>query len=168
MARPMAMGPQAPHQYRPAHPAAPSPQPQAHPARRPSLHPAHQAGHGGLIALALIVLAAMAAACWIWLGGAAPKVDPGAQLQAQMEAAARGVIAPTHAFGGSLTVMRDNGRTNVTAEKVPSRACVQVGWRLAKEGTIIVNGVLAPRLSAAKLSELCSGEDATLLWVPDE
>jgi hypothetical protein len=43
-----------------------------------------------------------------------------------------------------------------------------VGWRLAKQGTIVVNGVLPQRLSAARLSELCSGDNATLLWVPDE
>jgi hypothetical protein len=112
-------------------------------------------------------LAMLAAALWFWLGGT-PKVDTSTRLLEQMEAAAQGEGAPAHVFGGALSVTRDNGRVTVTAEAVPSRACVQVGWRLAKEGTIIVNGTLPTRLSAARLSELCSGDGATLMWVPEQ
>lgn len=137
------------------------------PAHTSNRHPAHRGGMGGWATLAVVALAAAGAGLWFALGGP-PPMDTSAQLLAQMEAAAQGAPVPTHVFGGALTVSAANGRTNVVAEAVPSRACVQVGWRLAREGTIIVNGTLPQRLSAAKLSELCSGEGATLLWVPDE
>jgi hypothetical protein len=116
----------------------------------------------------MAALASLAAGWWYWVGRGPAALDPGEQVQAQMEAAARGEVPPTHALGGALNVSRDQGRVNVIAEGLPSRVCVQVGWRLAKQGTIVVNGVLPQRLSAARLSELCSGDNATLLWVPDE
>ncbi|MGE5476904.1 MAG: hypothetical protein ACM3Q1_09635 [Bacteroidales bacterium] len=131
------------------------------------VHPARRGGIGGWATATVVALAALGAALWFWLGGA-PTADPGSQLLTQMEAAARGEITPTHAFGGALSVSQANGRINVIAEGVPSRACVQVGWRLARTGTIIVNGTLPTRLSAARLSDLCSGDDATLMWVPDQ
>lgn len=172
MARSFTMAPQAPRS------GTAKPSPTKHQATAP--HGAHGHNHphttfrpqrsGGLgrLTLLVLVLAFAGAGLWYWLGGGKPALDPGAQLLAQMEAAAQGNVAPTHAFGGALTVSAANGRTNVVAEGVPSRACVQVGWRLARSGTIIVNGVLSQRLSAAKLSEMCSGDDATLLWVPDQ
>lgn len=126
--------------------------------------------HSALRLVLILAAAALAAwAAWHWRPGAG-STDPMEKILDQMQAAAEGTVAPTHAFGGALTVTRANGRVNVTAENLPSRACVQVGWRLAKEGTIIVNGILPMRLSAAKLSELCSeGEKgATLTWVPEE
>lgn len=159
MARTITMAPQT---RRPAGKAAVPPAKTTH---KP--HPAHRGGMGGWATLAVAALAAAGAGLWFALGGP-PPVDTSAQLLAQMEAAAEGEVVPTHVFGGALTVSAANGRTNVTAEAVPSRACVQVGWRLARSGTVIVNGTLPQRLSAAKLSELCSGEAATLLWVPDE
>jgi hypothetical protein len=90
------------------------------------------------------------------------------RLLDQMRAAAGGVIANPHAFGGTLSVAQSEGRINVIAANLPPRACVQVGWQLVREGTVIVNGVLPPRISAAKLSELCNlnPEGATLLWAP--
>lgn len=130
-------------------------------------HPAHRGGVSGWVTALVIGLGLAGGGLWFLLGGA-PPVDTSAQLLAQMEAAAQGEVAATHVFGGALSVSRANGRANVVAENVPSRACVQVGWRLAREGTIIVNGTLSQRLSAAKLSEMCSGDGATLMWVPDE
>jgi len=134
----------------------------------PSKHPAKRTGRGGRVAVLLLACAVLGAGLWYWLKGGAPALDAGAQLQLQMQNAANGQIAPTHVFGGALVVQRGEGRIKVTAENVPSKACVQVGWRLAREGTIIVNGTLPLRLSAARLSELCSGDGATLTWVPDE
>lgn len=124
-------------------------------------------GHGGLIAALVAALLLAAVALWLWLPGAA-KPDPTEALLDQMRAAAAGTVAPKHAFGGTLSVLRANGRNTVIAAGLPSKACVQVGWRLAREGTIIVDGVLPQRLSAAKLSELCAGDGATLTWVPGE
>lgn len=165
MARSMTMAPQAPRPGAGKHPVGKSAAaPHGHPT---SFKPAPHHGHGLWAVLALLVLAAAGGGWWFSRGGG-PAADPGAQLLAQMEAAAQGTVAPTHAFGGPLLIDRANGRINVIAQGVPSRACVQVGWRLARTGTIIVNGTLSPRLSAAKLSELCSGDDATLLWVPDD
>lgn len=166
MARTIMMAPQAPR------PVAAKPPPAKHPNGKtppaPHGHKAHGKGHGGLVTALVIVAALAAAGLWYWRGGTTTS-DPGEMLQAQMEAAAQGNVAATHAFGGTLTVTRTNGRSSVMADNVPSRACVQVGWRLAKEGTIIVNGTLPTRLSAARLSELCSGDGgATLIWVPEE
>jgi hypothetical protein len=97
-----------------------------------------------------------------------PRADHLETLLGQMRAAAAGTVEPVHAFGGTLSAMRGNGRTNVIAEGLPSRICVQAGWRLAREGTVIVDGVLPARLSAARLSELCAGDGAILTWVPHE
>lgn len=161
MARTITMAPQAKHA-----PAKPAPGRATAPCK-PHSPAARRGGPGVRLALAAIALAATGAGLWGTLGGA-PAVDTSAQLLAEMQAAAGGSAPATHVFGGALSVTRAQGRVNVVAEAVPSRACVQVGWRLAREGTIIVNGILAPRLSAAKLSELCSGDAATLLWAPEE
>ncbi len=155
-------GKPAPHKAAPSHHHSPHHQAPHHHA--PDRHPARR----GLVAGALALAAVSAAGLWWLVGGGEPAVDPGVQLQAQMEAAAQGTVVPTHAFGGALSVVQANGRLNVVAEGVPSRACVQVGWRLARSGTIIVNGTLPTRLSAAKLSDLCSGDGASLMWVPDQ
>ncbi len=153
MTKTMTLGPQ-----RPAHPAPKAP--------RKTPRAAHGGGRRLLLTLAAMAVAALVGGLWLWLGGP-PASDPGTLLLTQMQAAARGEVAASHAFGGALIVSQGNGRLTVTAEGVPSRACVQVGWRLAKEGTIIVNGTLPTRLSAAKLSDLCSGDGAVLTWVPD-
>lgn len=137
--------------------------PHGHPPRRP---PRKKNRHGVLLTglAASVVLAGLAAWLWRPSGGG----DPSERLLEQMHAAALGPAPPVHAFGGTLTVNRTNNRLNVVADKVPSRACVQVGWRLAREGTIIVDGIMPARLSAGKLAELCAGEAATLTWIPDE
>lgn len=163
-ARPMAAKPSSTKQRPTVKPAPISAS--APPARR-LRHPAHRDGHAGLVTILVIALTVAGAGLWYWMGGA-PTRDPGVELQAQMEAAAQGSGPSTHVFGGALSVNRGNGRASVVAEGVPSKACVQVGWRLAKEGTIIVNGTLPTRLSAARLSELCSGDGATLMWVSEQ
>lgn len=123
-----------------------------------------------MIAAATAALVAGGLAVWLMAGPGDPAADPTATLLDQMHQAAAGTAAPTHAFGGALAVTYGNGRQNVTAESLPAKACVQVGWHLAKEGTIIVNGILPMRLSAAKLADLCGDREggATLTWVPDE
>jgi hypothetical protein len=132
---------------------------------------AKSSGHGGVIALGLGGLAAAALGLWLAAGPIDPATaDPTEGLLAEMQLAAGGSGVPaTHAFGGTLAVTYGNGRMNVTAAGLPAKPCVQIGWHLAKQGTIIVNGVLPMRLSAARLSELCSDRDggATLTWVPD-
>ncbi len=133
--------------------------------KRPEKH-----GHGTAIALTAAALAAGLVGIWLLVQPGAPQANLTDTLLDQMHSAASGNAIASHAYGGGLTVTHGNGRKNVTAEGLPGKACVQVGWHLAKEGTIIVNGVMPARLSAAKLSELCSDGDggATLTWVPDE
>jgi len=59
------------------------------------------------------------------------------------------------------------GRPFVTADKVSPKVCVLAGWELARTGTISVNGVAPPRVSAAILVDLCNqGETATMVWSP--
>lgn len=132
--------------------------------KRPEKH-----GHGTAIALVGAALAAGLAGIWLLVQPGTPQADPTDALLDQMHFAASGHVAASHVYGGGLTVTH-NGRMTITAEGLPGKACVQVGWHLAKEGTIIVNGIMPARLSAAKLSELCSDRDggATLTWVPEE
>ena len=106
-------------------------------------------------------------ALWLLMNAERASGDPAEMLVAQMQAAARGESQPAfHVLGGGLRTVYGQGRINVIAEDVPSSPCVKAGWRLAKTGTLIINGVLPARLSAAKLSELCEN-GATLIWVPD-
>ncbi|MCA1909581.1 MAG: hypothetical protein LDL39_14575 [Magnetospirillum sp.] len=106
-------------------------------------------------------------ALWLLMDAENHAGDPTDLLVSQMQTAAKGGNPPPfHALGGALRTLYGQGRINVVAEDVPSGPCVKAGWRLAKSGTIIVNGVLPTRLSAAKLTELCEG-GATLTWAPD-
>lgn len=116
---------------------------------------------------AAAILSGGGVALWLLLAAERASGDPADMLVAQMQAAGRGESSPAfHVLGGGLRTVYGMGRINVIAEDVPSSPCVKAGWRLAKSGTIIVNGVLPSRLSAAKLSELCAN-GATLIWVPD-
>jgi hypothetical protein len=87
----------------------------------------------------------------------------------QIHQAADGTVTSPHVFGGELIVEHGEGSFNVTARTIPPKACVQAGWQLVREGTLIVNGILPKRVSAARLSELCSmtPEGATLTWAPE-
>lgn len=123
-------------------------------------------GHGGLTATLLAAMIAIAGA-GIWAAKESGP-DPTETLLEQVHDAALGTVAPIHAFGGGLTAIRSSGRMHVIAQGLPSKACVQVGWRLAREGTVIIDGVLPVRLSAGKLAELCAGDGATLTWIPAE
>ncbi|MGE4279082.1 MAG: hypothetical protein AB7G62_05805 [Magnetospirillum sp.] len=106
-------------------------------------------------------------ALWLLIDAENKTGDPVEMLVAQMQAAAKGENpVPFHALGGALRTLYGQGRINVIAEDVPSGPCVKAGWRLAKIGTLIVNGTLPTRLSAAKLTELCES-GATLTWIPD-
>ncbi|WP_173980880.1 hypothetical protein [Magnetospirillum sp. UT-4] len=115
------------------------------------------------------VVAAAGLAAWLVLGNGEESADPGEALIGQMRAAASGAAPPSHAFGGSLAVSSGANGLMVTAQGLPTKACVQAGWRLAKDGTVIVNGTLPTRLSAARLADLCGQAEggATLTWVPD-
>jgi len=136
------------------------------PNKRPGPSP-HRVSRGvltsGLIAIAL----GGGLALWLLMDAEHNASDPTEMLITQMQAAGRGESPPPfHALGGALRTIYGQGRINVVAEDVPSGPCVKAGWRLAKSGTVIVNGTLPTRLSAAKLTELCEG-GATLTWAPD-
>ncbi len=140
----------------------------------PPRHPSSPRGHAAkrrVPALPVLAGVAVAGAAAIWAmsgGGHHAPPDRQAQLLDQFRQAAAGTVASPHAYGGALTVVAANGQINVTAAGLPEAACVQAGWQLAREGTVIVNGVLPQRISAAKLAELCSldPQGATLVWVP--
>ncbi len=120
--------------------------------------------------LAVVVVIAAATAGLLALRGGGWHGAPSAEdlLLLQIRQAAAGTVVSPHAFGGALHVDRADGRTNVTAEALPASACVEVGIQLAHGGTVIVNGVLPQRISAAKLAELCAldPKGATLVWAP--
>ncbi len=117
-----------------------------------------------------VAVAVAAAAAVVVLRGAGPHqaAKPEDLLLEQFQQAAAGTVASPHVFGGGLTVEKANGRINVTAASVPAQACVQVGWQLARQGTIIINGVLPQRISGAILAQLCAldPKGATLVWAP--
>ncbi|MGE5504491.1 MAG: hypothetical protein ACM31L_08725 [Actinomycetota bacterium] len=130
--------------------------------RRPSRKPWYiGAGVAGGLVLAWVV--------WHGLGqeGEAD-LSPGEQLASQMDDVAHGMGPPTHVFGGALRVEYVDGHPVVIAEDVPPRMCVAAGWELVGEGLLTINGVTAPRLSAAKISELCNAVEgkATIMWMP--
>ena len=133
-----------------------------------------QAGAEGLrrttIIAAVVVVVVAGAAAMLVLRGLAPHraTKPEDLLLEQFQQAAAGTVVSPHAFGGALTVAKANGRLNVRAEALPANACVQVGWQLARQGTVIINGVLPQRISGAVLAQLCSldSKGATLVWAP--
>jgi hypothetical protein len=118
----------------------------------------------GMIAVLLIILASGLVIGLRERSAADQQVRP---LIAQMEAAVRGTASPTNIFGGALKVEVRGGQTVVTVDAVPAGECVSSGWDLVRKGLLTVNGVTPNRVSAAKLNELCHGEEkATLIWVP--
>lgn len=96
--------------------------------------------------------------------------DSGARpLVVQMEAATRGSIPASNIFGGSLRVTSQGGHLAVMVEGIPASECVASGWDLVRKGVLTINGVTPPRISAAKINDLCHEEDvATLIWVPKD
>ena len=145
-------------------------------AGRPSAHPPSPHGPAARrrnLALPVVGGLAVAGVVALWAvsgGHRGGTPDLQALLLDQFHQAAAGTVASPHAFGGALTVAAANGRVNVTAAGLPEAACVQAGWQLAREGTVIVNGVLPQRISAARLAELCSldPQGATLVWAPQK
>lgn len=147
-------------------------------------HPAghHQPGHhqappkpktrGGagkvMLILGAIVLAG--AGAWIAFGPKGDGLTTDERLLKQMHDAATGSVVATHAFNGELSVTRGERGLNVVAKGLPSKACVSVAWRLAREGTVIVNGTMPMRISAGRLTELCADTEggSTLTWVPEQ
>jgi hypothetical protein len=121
-----------------------------------------------LVVAAVVGMAVMVVVAWKAMQQAGEEdLTPGAQLAEQMAQAAQGVGPATHLFGGALRVEIFDGRPVVVAEEVPPRMCVAAGWDLKGEGVLTINGITAPRLSAAKISELCNlGKTATIQWMP--
>jgi hypothetical protein len=132
----------------------------------PHLQPSSRRGHWVL--LGVLALAVVAGGVFFALsgGGSAPKPD--AQLIAEMKMAAQGRVLSPHVFGGPLAVRQVGDRTTVTADDIPPRDCVSVGWTLARDGVLAVNGLFEPRLSPAVLSRLCytNQKGASLAWTP--
>jgi hypothetical protein len=148
----------------PAHPQAPRPH-APHPHKHAAPKPKGGAGKAMLIIGALLLAAAGA---WIAFGDKGDGLTSEERLLKQMHDAAAGMVVSPHTFNGELTVVRGDQGLNVVATNLPSKACVSVAWRLAREGTVVINGTMPMRVSAGKLTELCSEQEggATLTWVP--
>lgn len=137
----------------------------------PSRRPAK--GGKGKIAAAIIglgLVAALGTAAAVLLPGRSgpPTATPEAFAE-QMESAARSPGPPLHhVYGGTIRAERNGATLALVADKVPSAACVSVGWKLVRKGLLSINGTMPLRVSAGKLSELCSQEEggAVLTWIP--
>lgn len=135
-----------------------------------SIHPQGRNAKGWAIAALAAVLAAAAGAGALLVPrtGSAPAATPEAFAE-QMEAAARSPGPPLHhVYGGTIRAERNGATLALVADKVPAAACVSVGWKLVRKGLLSINGTMPLRVSAGKLSELCSQEDggAVLTWIP--
>jgi hypothetical protein len=120
---------------------------------------------------ALGAAAVVAAALILWQAAhleSASDPLPAAKLAEEIILTAGGAGPPTHVFGGALKLDTTSGQPVAVAEGVPPRACVAVGWELVRKGVLTINGVTPPRVSAAKITELCNSEDgdATIIWTP--
>jgi hypothetical protein len=126
----------------------------------------HHRHFGILIFLPIALLCLMGGG--ILLINKTPHAEPAtaSRLIAQITAAAHGSGAVSHAYGGALSVDWHSDDVTVTAERVPPKACLQTGWVLAQKGTVTVNNIYAPRLTAAKLAEMCnlSNGGAKIVW----
>lgn len=129
-------------------------------------HPPAKQSAGSLLGMLGMLLVIVAIGVAIALRDREQSVRP---LVAQMEGATHGSIPATNIFGGSLRVAVQGGRTVVTVEGIPPGECVSSGWDLVRKGLLTVNGVTPPRVSAARLNDLCHEEDAaTMVWSPKE
>ncbi len=138
-------------------------------------HPTRTQGGGvGVWVVAGILALVLASGLYWGLGGKSHpdgKSHPGGerQLLAQMHGAAAGNVVPTNAYGGKLSAQMVGNRTTVVAYGIPAKACVDVGWTLAREGVVTVDGVFEPHLTPAILSRLCYSRKAggaTIVWTP--
>lgn len=141
-------------------------------------HPApHPRGHaapkrkGGLrmVMLLMATLVLAGASAWIAFGEKGDGLTSEERLLKQMHDAASGTVTSPHAFNGELTANRGEQGLNVVAKGLPSKACVSVAWRLAREGNVAINGIMPMRISAGKLTELCADEEggSTITWIPE-
>ena len=121
----------------------------------------------GLLAGTFGAMIALAAVASVWLAKPTAEPPTGQILAVQMEAAAGGRNLDRHVFGGAIGVSMHEGRVAVTAEAVPSNACVSAGTRLAHSGVVSVNGNTPVRVSASRMTTLCFEQPtATLVWQP--
>lgn len=122
----------------------------------------------GLLAGTFGAMVALAAVASVWLAKPTAEPPTGQILAVQMEAAAGGRNGlDRHVFGGAIGVSMHDGRVAVTAEAVPSNACVSAGTRLAHSGVVSVNGNTPVRVSASRMTTLCFEQPtATLVWQP--
>lgn len=149
--------PHVPHPHHPPHPHPVHPHP-----------PPHRRGRTLRRTVLLLAVAGMALLVYLVLAATRPSPPSAEALVRQMKDAAAGVVVSPHVFGGALRREGTDSAVTVTAEQVPSKPCVSVGWVLARDGPVTVNGVLLPRLSAASLAELCRDQEngAILSWSP--
>ncbi len=120
----------------------------------------------GLVAGAI---AASVAGYFIFAGsGPQEKLKPNLVLIEQMKNVALGKVLKTHTFEGALRTGTRAGRAYVTAEAIPTGACVSAAWVFVNRGNISINGVTPQKISPSILSKLCAmrGESAILTWFP--
>ena len=145
----------------------------AHPHPHPHSHvkPSHSARYWWAAGL-VVLLAGGGLAAWMM---SAPEEDSApavgsAQLIKEMREAADGWERGRNAFGGEMKsdAPGASGKRQVTASGIPNKPCVETGWALAKDGLVTVNGVFLPRISAAKLAEVCASANnkSVILWQP--
>lgn len=138
------------------------------PAVRPSLRP-EKSRVPLLLGLGAAV-AGLAVYFFIFAPQGPEEKQPNLVLIDQMRAAARGEVAETHIFGGTLHVGVRGDRPFVTAEEIPKSACLSASWVLLNQGTIVINKKMSRRMSPSIIDKMCSsrGETAILTWFPKQ
>jgi hypothetical protein len=127
-------------------------------------------GRGRLVAASLLASSSLALGVFVWLGDS-DDVEGEASLAPTLENDMRSAVSG-HPSSGSgpwrVSFSSGDGGGSVVASGVPRKDCVAAAWSLAKEGRVVVTGAFSRRLSAAILSDLCSGsgETAILEWFP--
>lgn len=131
-----------------------------HPMRKSKMHARKKNGRKVAASLLIAVIALVAAFAFIQNRSGADQAEKITLLQKQFHDAASGIPVPENIFGGTMVLKRSpDGSLNITASGVPAKACTTVGFNLSKEGVVVVNGVLSPRLSAARLTEMCNANE---------
>lgn len=148
----------------PNHAVAHSSSAHAHPHAAPAPVPT-PSRWGWWVALLMIVVGGLVV--WAWAERSAPHLS-GADLVRDFRLAVTGAPLPAPHGGVTIRTLSSGGVTVVSAEGVPPKVCVSAAWDLVKDGTISVNGITPPRISAARLAELCNvNHEATLVWTPE-